>query len=458
MRYRRAELRRRVNGSVNYRFGRREVTSHAGLELVREYLRRSGFVGMLRGIVGSSFPRTDFGAVPMVLTLVALILVGGRRIRHLQNEQGDPIMARFAGLSRLPAARTVSYWLQCLKGEQVERLSRVNHELVGGALQRTGGRRLTLDVDGSVVSTGLKVKGARRGYNRQRRGARSYYPITAYEAQEGLIVRLLNRPGNVNDGGAAGSFVDDLIRQVRDAVGRRRLLEFRMDGAFFQPEILRILDDAGVEYALRSPFHPWLNLRWVAAEANAEGSWKRVDDRTWAHEVRLEVWDRDRRVVLYRRHVERETRRNFQLDLFDPDDGHYEYSAILTNKRLKPRNLWHFYNGRGSHEKVYGELKGGFAFDCVPSLSEPANAGWQTLCVLAFNLSRGFQAQALAPNRNSNRKRRTIRRFESIHTLRFKLLDRAALLLRPAGKTTLHLGASPAIAKRFLDIANAIRA
>ncbi len=458
MRYRRADLKRRVNGKLDYRFGRQEVTSHAGLELLREYLRRSGFIDLLRGAVGSSFPTTDFGAVAMLLSLLGLILVGGRRVRHLQNEQGDPIMARFAGLSRLPAPRTVSYWLQCLRKDHVERLSKVNEDLVGALLRRTGRRRLTLDVDGSVISTGSKVEGAFRGYNRQRRGARSYYPITAYEAQEGQIVRLSNRPGNINDGAASVTFLKDLIRQVRDTVGRRRQLELRMDGAFFRRDVLRVLDDSGADYAIKAPFYPWLNLRSVAAEANAGAHWQRVDGRTWAHESRLQVWGQDRRVVLYRRHVAHETGRNFQLDLFHPDDGHYEYSAILTNKRLTPRNLWHFYNGRGSHEKVYGELKTGFAFDCVPSLSEPANAAWQMLSVLAFNLSRAFQAQTLAPVRKTNRKRRTSRRFESIHTMRFKLLGRAAVLLRPAGKTTLHLGASPAVAARFLAITNAIRA
>ena len=94
----------------------------------------------------------------------------------------------------------------------------------------------------------------------------------------------------------------------------------------------------------------------------------------------------------------------------------------------------------------------------MPSLAEQANAAWQMLSVLAFNLSRAFQAETLAPVRNTNRKRRTRCRFQSIHTLRFKLLSRAAVLLRPAGKTTLHLGNSPAVATHFLAIANAIRA
>lgn len=68
MRSRKADLRRRVNGKVEFRSGRQEVTSHAGLELFREYLTGSGFVRALRRAVGSAFPATDFGAVPMLLT------------------------------------------------------------------------------------------------------------------------------------------------------------------------------------------------------------------------------------------------------------------------------------------------------------------------------------------------------------------------------------------------------
>jgi hypothetical protein len=43
------------------------------------------------------------------------------------------------------------------------------------------------------------------------------------------------------------------------------------------------------------------------------------------------------RVVVYRKHVSHRTRKNFQLALFHPDDGHYEYSAIATNKRVRRR-------------------------------------------------------------------------------------------------------------------------
>ena len=61
------------------------------------------------------------------------------------------------------------------------------------------------------------------------------------------------------------------------------------------------------------------------------------------------------------------TAKNYQLDLFDPDDGYFEYSAIVTNKEVTGRTLRFFMCGRGTHEEVYGELKGDFAFDCLPT-------------------------------------------------------------------------------------------
>src|SRR2546425_5664289 len=130
-------------------------------------------------------------------------------------------------------------------------------------------------------------------------------------------------------------------------------------------------------------------------------------------------------MVLYRRHVGHETAKNFQLDLFDPDDGHYEYSTVVTNKPIDGRALWAFICGRGVHEKVYGELKSGFAFGSVPSMPYAANSAWQCLSVLAFNLSLSFQLVTTARRRAASRKRRALFRFETIHTLRAPSLHTA---------------------------------
>ena len=107
---------------------------------------------------------------------------------------------------------------------------------------------------------------------------------------------------------------------------------------------------------------------------------------------------------------------------------------------------------RGTHEKVYGELKNGFAFDCVPSQRYSANSAWQWFSILAFNLTRGFQRTTTAEPRNPNRKRRTLWRFESIHSLRYQCLHRAGLLLRPQGRRILDVGIAESVKNRFMAI------
>ena len=162
--------------------------------------------------------------------------------------------------------------------------------------------------------------------------------------------------------------------------------------------------------------------------------------------------------ALYRTRVQHETAKNFQLDLFHPDDGHYEYSAVATNKALGGAALWAFMCGRGTHEQVYGELKSGFAFACVPTTRYAANSAWQILSILAFNLVRGFQLATTAARRPATRKRRTVFGFETIHTLRYLCFARAGVLLYPDGYATLDVGPAPAVVDRFKRLDRLLKA
>ncbi len=448
VRSRKADLRARVNGQLQLRYERAGLTSYAGFEFLRRWLHRDGIVALLRRELATALPPTDYGVVGMVLVLLALLLSGGRRLRHLGYLASDPLVARFCGLRRLPTARTVGRWLGAFRVRHLRPLLGVNAQLVARAIRATGQRRLTIDVDGTVVSTGLQVAWAQRGYNPHRRKVPSYFPITAYEAQSGQVLRVQNRPGNIHDGKAGVPFLRALLRQLRDTLGGAYRLEFRMDGAFFRQDVLALLTAAGAEYAIKAPFHPWVGLR---EKIRATRRWTPVTARvSYAeHVVELARWGQRHRVVVYRTHVQHQTAKNYQLDLFDPSDGHYEYSAVVTNKALGGRALWAFMCGRGVHEKVYGELKSGFAFASVPSMQYVANSAWQVLSVLAFNLSRSFQLATTAVRRAPSRKRRALFALETIHTLRALCLQRAGVLTQPHGRATLDVGPAPAVRQRF---------
>src|SRR5439155_16599842 len=106
-----AELRARVNGQLTLRYERAGLTPYAGLEFVRRWLRREGIVALFRRELATALPPTDYGVVGLVLVVLALLLSGGRRVRHLRYLDGDPLVLRFCGLRHLPTIRTLGRWL-----------------------------------------------------------------------------------------------------------------------------------------------------------------------------------------------------------------------------------------------------------------------------------------------------------------------------------------------------------
>lgn len=437
MRLSRADFLSPCKSFLKIEFASQDITAYGGLELIRRYFR----IIHLHHRVQKVFCRYDIGgdyrAIDMILVIVGLILVGGRRLEHLSYLCEDPLVKRFCGLLRLPRERSVARWLKRFTHKSLEALVEINSEIVCEAIEREKLGRLTLDIDGSVITTGATVAWAFRGFNPHHRKDPSYYPILAHLAQTGHILRVKNRPGNVHDSKGAVSFLRDLMEDLRGRLGKSIPLEFRMDGAFFQREILELLERRKASYAIKVPFFKWLGLLPLI---RARQRWQALPDGMGFFEVSLAVaaWEKTLRVVIYRKPVHHPSRKNYQLDLFDPDDGYYEYSAVTTNLTLEAPALWDFMAGRGAQEKTYGELKGEWALDAVPTHHYGANSAWQQICVLGHNLLRNFQLQTVATQKPRSRKRTFGFFLQSLKTLRFKLIHQPARLIKPQGYSVLR--------------------
>jgi DDE family transposase len=455
MRLKVRSLRQTVKGDLPIEFVSQRLTSYGGLELVRRYLRTVATVPRLRAAL-AAIP-SDYGSARLALLVIGLFYVGARRLEHLQYLVGDPLVARFCGLARLPTARTVSNWLKQFTQATLAPLVQLNHDLVVDTLGARRLPRLTIDVDGTVVCTGAQVQWAFRGFNPHHRKHLSYYPLLAHVAQTGHILRLKNRPGNVHDSKQAVAFVRELIDSVRAGLGRALPIEFRMDAAFFQREILRLLAARGCSSAIKVGYWSWLPLKQLAAERR---DWTPLAPGVTGFEQRLTIpqWQLDVRVMIYRKHVRHESRKNFQLDLFTPDDGHFEYYAVATNMALGLPALFAFVGGRGAQEKTLAELKGEFALDVVPTNHYGANSAWQQLSVLAHNRIRSFQLDTGAEPKRRSRKRTYAFLFRSMRTLRFLLIARAGRVARIGGRTRLRLAHNPSIQQLYERLEHALAA
>lgn len=451
MRSKKSALRARVKGPLSIEFTDEPLSAHAGLELFGRFLRVSGWAERIRSVFADREFDSDYGSFRMALVTIGMMLVGGTRLAHLELLRLDPVFHRFVWLRRLPSERTFSRWLKDVSEGYRDRLRELLRDVAFETWARGSLRTVTIDLDGTVIRTGASVDGAERGFHPHHPKDPSYYPLTAQLAQTGQILDIENRSGRVNDSEGAVAMLRRLIDETRERLGSVPI-EVRLDGAFCQKAVVDVLEASRVEYAMKMPMWEWLGIR---DRVRRRRSWVRIDDRRQAFSTRLRVkqWDRTVRVVVFRKRISGKPARAFQLDLFQPDDGFYEYSMVVTNKSTSERHVWQFMAGRGGHEKTLGELKQAVAFASVPTNDWDANSTWQILSALTHNLVRAFQiATGIArPSRNS-RKRTCRFRFESLRTIRFTLLALPGRICRPGGRQQLRLVASRKTRRRIRRI------
>ena len=210
MRLKLSRFRRNFNKDLPIEFTEQNLSSFGGLELFSRYLRRVELSRRIGKACRGKGIRSDYGSVRLVLVLVGMLLVGARRLEHLQYVCDDPMLLRFCGLRRLPSRPTIVNWLKQFTGERLKGLSELNGVLVHEQIERLGLNRLTVDMDGTVVQAGNQVGWAFRGFNPHRKKNKSFYPLFAHLAQTGQILKSRNRPGNVHDSKGADAFLREL--------------------------------------------------------------------------------------------------------------------------------------------------------------------------------------------------------------------------------------------------------
>src|SRR5260370_15041431 len=125
--------------------GPQKWTSYSGLELLRRYLKQHELRSRLRAACAAT--GGDYGGGRLARLVLALLYVGARRLEHLRFVAGDPLIARFCGLARIPTARTVGNWLRQFSQSTPGPLVQLNHHLVIDAVRRPPLPRLTIHRD-----------------------------------------------------------------------------------------------------------------------------------------------------------------------------------------------------------------------------------------------------------------------------------------------------------------------
>lgn len=329
---------------------RKSLTSYSGLFVFLNLFNlidfRSGLKNCFAHVDESSL---TFDSAWTTLFMTVHLLLGMRYLRDLDYYRNDPVVERILGVTQIPDASTLSRRLKDVDSKGVDNVRSYSRELVLDRLVKEFLNTITIDFDGSVQSTKRKAEGTAVGYNKKKKGQRSYYPLFATVAQTSQFLDMHHRSGNVHDSNGSEEFVKACILAVQEKMPNSRI-ETRFDSAFFYNELLDTLAAWGIDFSVTVPFHRFVGLKDLI---ESRQRWRKCSDFDYFEiDWGPEIWMRKFRTIVVRTLRQKQIKGPLQLDFFEPLSYEYEYQVIMTNKTSNAKKVSEFHNGRGSQEGI----------------------------------------------------------------------------------------------------------
>ena len=436
------------------KFANQDLTSFGGVIIFQALFHRIGLASSLKNICGQLNPKVtrQYSHGTILFFLILHQILGFRKLRDADFYKDDPMVKNTLKLKALPSVPTVSRMLGDFDQPALDRFHDFNSSLVIDRLKNEQLSRVTIDFDGTVLSTNRHAEGTSVGFNKKKKGQRSYYPLFATIAQTTQILNFLHRPGNVHDSNGSIDFLRACVGMVRQALPNA-VIEIRMDSAFFNREMVDALEELKVEYTISVPFERFAELkgkiesrrRWGSTK-NGKGKEIGYFERRW----KPKSWNKKQRFLFIRTPTKKQQKGALQLDFFIPIDEENKYKVIVTNKKQRASHVVSFHEGRGSQEKIFGETKNQVSLDYIPCRKRISNEVFLLCSVVAHNFGRELQMNCNERERKTTPQRQPLWVFEELSTIRNKIIRTAGRLTRPQGELTLTMAKSK-IREREID-------
>lgn len=261
---------------------------------------------------------------------------------------------------------------------------------------------------------------------------------------KGLIIDAVFRGGSKhsNDGDTALKMVEHIVRFIRKHYGEAVPIIMRLDAGFFDQDLFQGFEKLKIGYICGG--RVYAELQTLAEQAEI-GQWQQYRNRQQVWDYlelgdRRGTWKRFRRAFLCRPVTEGRQR---LLDYVRPLSIFYtnlgmgqaiddRLTAAGREQYLEPEGIIASYHSRGADELVHRGLKD-FGFEELPFLRFAPNAALYYTMVVAFFLFECFKEDVC---------KEVIPVEAYATTLRRRLIDVAAKVVRHAGKIILKVAAS----------------
>lgn len=420
---------------VKIEFTSKSITAWGGLGvLIGKFLEKIEFRDWVeRHIPIAETSNNSGGIYEKVLSQFITVLGGGYRFSHLLLwGHGIEALQEVFCVDWFPKASTTltRFWNKINKQSLAEQLGDGCRGLAKHIVSWEKIEEDNLNLDSTVLTRYGTQEGAEIGYNPQKPGRRSHYPLLAFLGL-GYVVNVWNRSGNVSSGQRSVDF----FKQTIHSLGANFKVKYVLgDTGFYLIEFIEHLESEHYKYIIAVPMMEILQKQILRIK-----EWQRVDTGIEVAEFYFEhldqKWTRSRRYVVVRQEQSlRPKASGKHPTLFKELEElkSYRYSLYITNdEELCPEETWRAYRPRANDENVVKDLKEGYGFAAFNLDNFWATEAVMVMNALVFhNLIHYLNRNILNPNSVTNQ----------LKTLKLKYFIIPALLGSAAKYSVLRLG------------------
>lgn len=412
-----------------------QLTSHAGLVLVRELAGRLG-VGELLNRVAVKKRSRGYSPAQAILGLCETLIAGGECLDDIALLRADSAQERLRGHG-LPEPTTLGRFLRRFNLGHIGQLNRALDELFARVHPLLDRETVTLDLDATYIEHHGPV-GSRQGTRGTYKGKVAWHPLLCFVGETGEWLHAKLRNGHAGASTGATRFLTECLRRLPAGVR----LFLRADEGFWGQDFFADCERKQVTYAVGAPLIASVRARiGEIAEREWQPSCYREGSEVASFRWRPTSWKRERRFIVRRDPAEA----GEQLTL---EGREWHYWAIVTNDEERSADeLERWHRAKANLENQIKEAKLGLGLDNLPCKSFHANWAYLLCTLLAFNLLAWLKLLALPERERSSYAKR----------VRFRFIAVAATVGRSGRRLILRLSAGYPLLNDFAETLQRIR-
>lgn len=412
--------------ALPHEYTSRNISPWGGIKLFQQTYKHSG---MRDDLLAVELPQGKSNSAHKAVDLMEGFLVGtvlgARRTVHVGMLRTDEVVREIFGWKR--GLGDQSTYSRFFRKFTIEGNDRLFTELMRRWWSRMAVRKITIDVDSTVITRYGEQEGAKVGYNPAKHGRASHHPLLAFCEELQMAVNGWMRPGNTN----AASDAEHFLAQLLLIVPAERVGLLRADSGFYGDPFMSALEQDKVPYIIRGKLTSALLNRIVRIKEWHHDSTVFSDAQYAELWYKAHGWSQARRAIVVRR-PKSETAA--QPVLFEEEVMHKEYaiSVYFTSQEDLPASKVHLlYNQRSDCENRIKELKYDYGIDGFSFKDIGATEAAFRSVLMAFNIMALFKQKVMttSPVRHQ------------LSTIRFQCIAIGSYLVKRGRSTVLKLSA-----------------